>query len=170
MTDLHANPRMHPFLKQKGYQAIAGDTRLSATEIEYLLTLQNSSQALKDFVLGRQYVDHLATAAGSQLVFKSKYRPVWRRRLLKTWYLFLYCVFYTLGFSPLLFPIFGISTPSKMPLTFIFTAALFFPAGFFMLKAGVRIARAEALVKNQHHHTQAVVLAHSPLQRGTTTS
>ena len=34
---VQSEPNLHPFLKEKGYQAIAGDPTLTAAEIEYLL-------------------------------------------------------------------------------------------------------------------------------------
>ncbi len=55
LTDLMSPAGMHPFVRRKGYQAIAGDTRLSAAEIEYLLNLDDGARALKDYVLGRKY-------------------------------------------------------------------------------------------------------------------
>ena len=159
LADLAATPQMHPFLKQKGFQAIAGDTRLTAAEIEYLLTLQNSSQALKDYVLGKQYLQHFATATGSQLIFKPYFERSFSRLWRKVGYLLLYFGCYCGGFAPLMLPVFKALPPEQAIVAFTFTAILFFPAGFFALKAGVRIARAEVLVKSQHKHAQAIVVA-----------
>jgi hypothetical protein len=44
LQEVADNPAMHPFLKEKGYQALAGDHRLSAAEVEYLLSLQKPDQ------------------------------------------------------------------------------------------------------------------------------
>lgn len=159
LQDLAQNPQMHPFLKQKGYQAIAGDTRLASAEIEYLLTLQDSAKALKEYVLGRQYLEYLATANGSQLIFKQKFIRKFSRLWRKAIYLLLYISCYLLGFAPIMLPAFKAIPPGQALVAFAFTASLFFPAGFFALKAGVRIARAETLIKSQHKHAQAIVIS-----------
>ena len=39
--EVSTNPTSHPFLREKGYEAIAGDRQLSADTIEYLLSLEN---------------------------------------------------------------------------------------------------------------------------------
>jgi hypothetical protein len=159
LNDIRNTPSMHPFLKQKGYQAIAGDTRLGAAEIEYLLTLQEAPQALRDFVIGRQYLQYLATATGPQIVFKEKFQSWWSRTWRKAWYLMLYVVCFLLGFSPILLTTFRGAQPAQALIAFFFTSALFFPAGFFALHSGVRITRAEALTKGQCKNAQAIVLA-----------
>jgi hypothetical protein len=159
LKEVNENPKMHPFLKQKGYQAIAGDTRLSAGEIEYLLTLHDSARSLKDYVLGKPYLEHLATAAGSQIVFQRKFESRWPRLLRKALFFVLYLMCYFAGFAPITFPLFKTMPPAQALITFAFTAALFFPAGFLALRAGVRVARAETLVKNQPKHVQGILVA-----------
>lgn len=159
IKEVSESPNMHPFLKQKGYQAIAGDTRLSASEIEYLLTLHDSVRSLKDYVLGKPYLEHLATAAGSQVVFKRKFESRWPRLLRKFFFFALYLIFYFAGFAPVALPAFSAMQPTQALMAFAFTAALFFPAGFLALRAGVRVARAEVLVKNQQKHSQGIVVA-----------
>lgn len=154
LSNLASNPKMHPFLLQKGYQAIAGDTRLSAAEIEYLLTLQDAPRALKDFILGRPYLEYLATASGANIVLKTKFQRRWSRLWRKGLYLILYAGCYSLGVSPIFFAKSGQMLPM-----FVLTASVYFPAGFFALRAGVRLARAEVLVENQHKHGQLIALA-----------
>ncbi|MFD2450707.1 hypothetical protein [Ideonella paludis] len=86
LKEVDDNPKMHPFLKQKGYQAIAGDTSLSAGEIEYILSLHDSARALKDYVLGKPYLEHLTTATSRQIVFKQRYESPWPRRVRKVFF------------------------------------------------------------------------------------
>lgn len=159
IKDVSENPKMHPFLRQKGYQAIAGDTRLSASEIEYLLTLHDSARSLKDYVLGKPYLEHLATAAGSQVVFKRKFEARLVRFSRKVFFFVLYLLCYFAGFAPVALPVFKAMSPAQVLVTFAFTALLFFPAAFLALRAGVRVARAEVLVKNQQKHSQGIVVA-----------
>jgi len=159
LSALRENSQMHPFVRQKGYQAIAGDTRLSANEIEYLLTLHDSARALRDYVLGRPYLKHFATAKETQITFQPKYEARWPRLWRKSWYLGLYFVFFAAAFAPLILPAFKSLQPSHALVLFAFTFPLLVPPGFLALRAGVRIARAEVLVANQHKHTQGILLA-----------
>lgn len=42
------DPLMHPFLRETGYQAVAGTRVLSADEVEYLLSLQRPDRAIRE--------------------------------------------------------------------------------------------------------------------------
>lgn len=159
INDVNENPKMHPFLRQKGYQAIAGDTRLSAGEIEYLLTFHDSARSLKDYVLGKPYLEHFATAAGSQVVFKRKFEARWVRFSIKVLFFVLYLFCYFAGFSPVALHAFKAMSAAQALVTFVFTAVLFFPPAFLALRAGVRVTRAEVLVKNQQKHSQGIDVA-----------
>jgi hypothetical protein len=156
--DVADHPNMHPFLKQKGYQAIAGDTQISSNVIEYLLTLTNSSQALKDFVFGRSYLTYLTTASatGFQIAFRKKYMTKRYRTWRKVGYFLLFMVCYLIGSAPLLLPIAKAIPPAQSLTIFATAALLFFPPSFFALREGVRIARAEVLVENQYKHGNGV--------------
>jgi len=158
-SDLALNPHMLPFLKQKGLQAIAGDTRLVAEEIEYLLTLHNSAEALRNFVLGRKYVEFLVTATGAQVVFLPEYKSKKKRTLQKWLYLAMYFVFYCGAVAPLIALMFERTSPQEALAEFALTALIFLPACFFAIKAGVKISKAEKLVENQHKHNQPLVMA-----------
>lgn len=152
LKDLKDDPDLHPFLKQKGYQAIAGDTKLSASEIEYLLELHDSARALKDYVLGRPYLRHFTTAVNQKITFESRYETAWSRNWRSLMYFLLYMAFFLGAFSPMFIPsVKAASFPDKT-LYFAFTLLLFLPAAFLALRAGTRIVRAEALVKNQQRH------------------
>ena len=159
IKEVNESPNMHPFLRQKGYQAIAGDTRLSAGEIAYLLTLQDSAQSVKDYVFGKPYLEHHATAVGSQVVFKRRFESRGARLSRKVLFFMLYLLCYFAGFAPVALPAFKAMPPAQALITFAFTAVIFFPAGFFALRAGIRVARAEVLVKSQQKHSQGIVVA-----------
>lgn len=117
IADLQRGPDMHPFLKQKGFQAIAGDSRLKGAEIEYLLTLQDPAQALEDFVQGKRYLQHLAIATDSQVTFRREFERVWPRWWRKAMYLTLYFACYFLGFAPAVLPAFKLLSTSQGPCT-----------------------------------------------------
>lgn len=149
LDDIRKTPQMHPFLLQKGYQALAGDNRLSAQTVEYLLTLPESARALRLYVMGLPYLQHTATAVGSQVSFKRKYASHGVRVTRKVAYLAAYGLFYALGAAPLFsFPLslLGI-TPSP---SLFFTTALFcWPMAALSLWSGIRITAAESLVGAQ---------------------
>lgn len=163
LTDLKDDPDLHPFLKQKGYQAIAGDTTLSASEIEYLLELHDSGRALKDYVFGRPYLQHFTTAADQKVAFKSQYKSKWSRIWRKLLYFVLYVAFFMGAFSPVFIPSIETAPVMEKVLYLAFTILLFVPAALLSLRAGVRIARAEVLVKNQQKHAQPIVVSEKQL-------
>jgi len=78
---------MHPYLKQKGYQALAGGAHLRIAEIEYLMSFQEPVRALEDYALGKKYLVHLSTAGSDQLEFGARYQNKRRRTLIKFGYL-----------------------------------------------------------------------------------
>jgi len=159
MFDLKEHSDMHPFLRQKGYQAIAGGTLLSASEIEYLLMLRDSADALKDYVTGRKYLKHFATAGEQQITFAPKFEKPWPRLWRKGWYFTWYFVFFAFAFAPFLMSSVHSLEPRQVVLLFGFTLGVFVPLGTFSLRAGVRIARAEVLVARQFKHSKEIILA-----------
>lgn len=156
--EVSSNPALHPFLREKGYQAIAGDRQLSADEIEYLLSLEKPDRALRDYVLGRQYLDHLPQSGNLQIDFKKRYKNKWSR----TWRMYVYSALYLLfsltAFSPLvLSQVFDFSN-AQTAQSLILSVSVFGPYGWFFLKTAAHIYRAQKLVENQHRHTKRIVV------------
>lgn len=158
LRDIAQNKNMHPYVRQKGYQAIAGDTRLSAGEIKYLLTLHDSASAIRDYVLGRPYLKYYATAQEAQISFHPNYKRRWTRLWRKSWYLVLYFLFFFGAFAPLFLPVFQSLPAGQELVLFAFSFTLLIPPGFLVFLAGVRIARAEVLVENQQKHSEGVLV------------
>jgi hypothetical protein len=157
-ADLERNDSMHPFLKQKGLQAIAGTTDLSPEEIHYLLTLKESTQAIRNYSLGKKYLRHLPGTGNLQIDFKKKYSDKNWRIAIKSGYLALYGIFVFLAGSPLLLP-WVLSKSSSVSLgVFLLTILLFGPYAYFSLRAGVKVSQAERLVENQESHTQLIIV------------
>lgn len=150
LNDLKANSGMHPFLKQKGLQAIAGNTNLSTVEVEYLLSLQDSARALKDYAFGGIYLEHRATAGGQQISFRVKYSTPWSRRWRKAAYVALYLVFYFAALAPLFLFVFKVLQLSPALSALAFCMIFFLPMAILALRAAIRIGRAEALVRTQY--------------------
>lgn len=158
MQELRQDPEMHPFVREKGYQAIAGDRSLSADEVAYVLSLQNPEQALRDYVLARPYLEHRHRSGNIGLGFRAKYQRPWSRMWRKMAYSTLYFLLAALAFSPFLFSkVFGL-TGSQI---FVALGVYVITFGWFAwqaLIAAARIFRAEKLVKNQSRHTCRIIL------------
>lgn len=149
LDDIKKTPQMHSFLRQKGYQALAGDNRLSAQEVEYLLTLPKSAEALRLYVTGLPYLQHNAMAMGSQVSFKAKYVDSFSRNWRKGMYLILYGAFYALGVAPgFRWPFNLVGLTPSFPL-FVTTALFCLPLAVLALRSGLRITAAESLVGKQ---------------------
>lgn len=147
--ELEQKPLMHNFLKQKGYQAIAGDVSLSAEEIEYLLTFNDSVKSIRDYVFGRPYIEYLRTPTNMKIVYKNKYRSHQSRLLRKLWFLFLYLFCYSLWVAPFFLLISNRMAIAKASTLFVFSTIIFLPMAVFSLRAGLRVGRAEALINSQ---------------------
>jgi hypothetical protein len=158
LEDQSRDPKMHPFLRELGCRAIAGDERLTAEEVEYLLSLANPDRALKDYVMGRPYLAHLPTGGNLKVNFKEKFHKTFPRKWRQFSFLFLYVLFSALAFGPFLFSRFLFKDIREMLLVSGFAVVVFGPYAWYSLQAAARIRRAERLVENQAHHTQSISL------------
>jgi len=156
---------MHPYLKEKGYQAIAGDTTISGAEVEYLLSLTRPQRALSDYVMGREYLEHLPDSGNLQLKFKKKYERKWSRQW-RTWtYSALYFVFSFTAFSPLIFSSYLHLSAQQTFTAFAIGFFTLVPYGLLFLRSSAKISRAENLVANQNRHTQRILISSLPAKR-----
>ncbi|MFH4402816.1 hypothetical protein WMQ46_22885 [Vibrio diabolicus] len=151
------NGNLHPYAKEKGYQALAGTNTIPANEIEYILSLVNPAQCLRDYVLSRNYLEKTEVMGSAHLRFKKKYQSINKRRFL----IVCYGLIYALCFMAMTCPIYLKSwfqlsnTDTLIALAITFTA---FPyPTWWSLKEGVKIGRAQQLVKNQRLHSWELV-------------
>ncbi len=151
-------PNMHPYIREKGYQAISGDHTLSADEVEYLLTLVKPDRALRDYVLGRPYLEHFPHAGNLQIAYKKRYRSNWSRRWRLYLYVTLYFCFALAAFAPFMLASLTTASGTEILWANIFSIAIFGPYAWWSIKAGARIYRAKMLVTHQHKHTQCIML------------
>ena len=151
------NKDTHPFTTEKGYHAIAGTTAVNTEEIAYILSLNNPSQCLNDFVFSKHLMENLKMDGDLKLEFKKKYRNKWSRRLRKALLLPLYFVLAFYALSPLVLSnLFELSL-SEALLILVFTLLTGVPPAFTAMRAYVRIERGEALISNQDSHSKAIV-------------
>ena len=149
ITDL--KPDTHPFVIEKGYLAISGDSSLTAREITYLLSLPSPAQALKKYSTARKYVEFKEPTEieAGRVVFREKYsenKRNWIKRLNVTGYVI--CA--TFAFAPIPFAkdIFGSNW--QVGLVVIAMSLLSFgPLAFTSLAEYGRVLRGEELVAMQ---------------------
>lgn len=149
ITDL--KPDTHPFIIEKGYLAISGDSTLTAKEITYLLSLSSPAQALKKYSASRKYVEfkEATEKEKAKVIFRDKY-TVNKRKWVKGVNLATYILFATFAFAPIPFAkdIFG--TNWQVGLVVISMALLSFgPLAFTSLAEYGRVLRGEELVAMQ---------------------
>ena len=155
--ELGKTPPPHPLVVERGYHAIAGDTALTVREMEYLLSLQNPSSALRDYVLARPYLEHLPESGHLQVNFRRKYSSVWSRRWRRGFYLLLYFGSALLAVSPMFFlSSFKPSAGTGLLILIVFGAAFGLPA-YNALREYGRLYRGEKLVAEQKRHPQIIV-------------
>lgn len=152
LSDIESG-HLHPYAKQKVYQALVGTTNISTEEVEYILTLEDSAQCLSDYVLARKYLEKIESRGNTLLRFKPKYRSEKKRLTLIIWYVCLYFIFAMLVASPFILNIwFNFSGKDILLLTIISTSLFALPA-WLSLKEGARLARGQHLVANQKSHS-----------------
>jgi hypothetical protein len=149
LSDLKAHPDMHPFLMEKGYQAVSGGAEVSGAEMEYILQLHSAVEALRKFVSGRRYLDFYTTSTDQKIKFKRKYLNNWTRFWRKWAYAGVYFICSSIAVSPLLLPGLKLMSPEKTLVSLILTLSVFFPIAIMALRAAVRINNAESLIKSQ---------------------
>ena len=149
LSDIDCLKKMHPYLKEKGYQAIAGDETVTAKEVEYLLSLTEPEQAIKDFVMGRNYLQHISVLDDLQIIFKEKYKTKWSR----TWRMYFYFTCYMVcvlgATAPWIFSSLLHFSLNQSFLAFSVSAVIFGPYAWLSLRAGQKIANASRLVRRQ---------------------
>ena len=150
MEEAKNNPNLHPFALEKGYQAIAGTTRVSTEEMTYLLSLKNPSQCLKDYLDGKEYLNKLDTSSDSKFTFKKEYSAPWFRKWLNRLYFIGFFGSFCLALAPVFIP--------QYFRLLIITMPVFGYLAFWCLDTNGKISSAERLVKNQQKYLSHIQL------------
>ena len=149
--ELQANPGMHRFARDKGFQAIGRNENLSPTVVEHLMTFEDPVLALADYESSRSYLKGGDRTDRPQLSFSSLLlcSSSRRRTILGRFYVFLAVCFYTLAFTPWLFFTIGKISPSIA----ISSTVVLLPIGFTVAVIAVReyiqLKRAVRLLDHQ---------------------
>ena len=159
LNDISQPLKIHPYARDKGYQAIAGDTQISGEEVEYLLSLNRPERALRDYVLGKKYLEHLPDSGNLQIKFKKKYERKFSRQWRMYGYLVLYIIFVFAAFTPIIFSSYLEISFQNSIFTLVISLSVFGPYAWFFVQSGAKIYRAQMLVNHQDRHTQRILLS-----------
>jgi hypothetical protein len=151
LGDLKNNPDLHPFVLEKGYQAIAGSVTIKSEEVAYLLSLKNPRKCLNDYILAKKYLNLINTNGDFHLEFVKKHSRNWLRKTQKICYLSLYCVFALIAFAPQMIP-------SKYGFFIFATLPIFGYCALLSLSKYIEIDRSEQLISSQEKHTSTIHL------------
>lgn len=149
MKDFKEEPNMHPFLKEKALQAVVGNKSISKEEVEYILSLKDSSVRLNEFSKAKHLIERFNGVSLSSFSFRGRFKFKWYRRFLKSFYLVVYFSFAFAAFSPVVLSGFlKVDSATLWPLS-IFTFFVFGFYAFVAANAFVKLRFGESLVSNQ---------------------
>ncbi len=96
----------HPYVIEKGYQALTGNQFISKEEMDYLLTLPNPTFSITKYTQARHYLQILNNASlikkptQSLIAPKAKYSSAYLKKM-KYFYLAIYILFAFIALMPL---------------------------------------------------------------------
>lgn len=158
LNDVKNNKEMHPFLIEKGFQAIACERWAEARDIDFIISLEEPTRSLNDFIQGRNYLEFKENEYDKRIVFKQKYQARWRRNFIKVAALFLYLCFCILTLLPwLLQPYLKINVGTAV-ISLLFTIPAFGSYAYMCLNWGANVVAAERLVKRKPSSKQKILL------------
>lgn len=140
---------VHPFAMEKGYQAIAGSSKVKAKEIRYILELENASERLQDFVDGYDYLQHLSAQGDKEISFRAKYATKWKLNLRKYACFASYLVNAFLAFVPFVFQKELKLALNEVGMAMCFTVPIFIPYALHFLFMGLKIRSAQQFIELQ---------------------
>ena len=153
---VNEDKKMHPYLLEKGYQTIAGNSGIKQHEVEYLLTLTGAVTALKNYTNGRQYLKALPKSGSLKIEFIRKYSNSTFRKIIKSYYFCLYLIFAILSFTPLILQLSILERFSSYTSISLIMPFFFIPLAIMSVYEGAKMQYAEALVRDQKTHIEQI--------------
>lgn len=147
LADIDARRPMHPFLREKGFHALAGSSRLDAEEVAYLIALPQAGRAIRDYTLGQPYLEITGSGKARRIGFRPRYRQPWAQRLRLWGYTVLYLLLFGLALSPLQRAATGQGSGETVVALAVSLVA-FLPTALMALKAAINLHRARTLVRS----------------------
>ncbi|MGY3852756.1 hypothetical protein [Aeromonas veronii] len=155
-SDLDKNPSMHPFVREKGYLAIAGKSHVNEGEVSYILSLKEPSKALGNYKLAKGIVWFDSEKSLVKISYKKWYKYKFVRIVAKAYHIIKYGVFFFLAILPL----YSNSFREWIGDALILYVFLFSPICMFIAVRSIiekeKIVSAEYIVKNQESHTKII--------------
>jgi hypothetical protein len=145
-------PETHPYIVEKGYHAITGDSTLGAQEIRYLLSLASPGLALRRYSNARELLDFVVTPpeGAKPIAFKKQYASQCKRQCLKRWYVGIYAVLASFAFLPIIFVQYILNMSGATGLVMVAMALVAFgPLAVSSLFSYGRIKQAEEVICQQ---------------------
>lgn len=140
---------IHPFAVEKGYQALAGSTKVKADEVHYILGLKDASVRLREFVEGYEYVQLTDSSDGKKISFRPKYGARHKLKLRRLVYFGLYFSIFFAALSPFAFKEELHLTLPMVGLALLITVPTLVPFAIHFLIMQFNIASAQKLVDSQ---------------------
>lgn len=159
---------LHPHSKIKGYQALAGSEQVYAHEVEYILTLSDPVQSLKDYVLSKQLFVRERNDPHFKFKFRGRYAKKYYRNVLKVCYFSWYVITVSFAVSPLILPSFKTFGLEQGLLYLMFTAPI---GGFYAwasLTALFKLKRSDDLMNKQETRISPLASIHTNIERSNT--
>lgn len=178
LAEVESNEQMHPYLKEKGYQTIAGVKHLTGDEIAYLLLLYKPvpgrttvylhypDRALLDYSKGQALLTFNPDAGDAKIAFKEKYASQWSRFWRKSLYVSGMFIFWIIAFLPLIIAPLRPKTWDNIFELLAVCMLTFGPYAYLLANAAKRIVRAEHLIAHQHERmTRTIPAQHQQSHR-----
>lgn len=122
---------MHAFARQKGFQAIAGSSRIKPSVVQHLMSFIDPVSSLQDYSIGKSFLTYSPANTQQQFDFTGWTVATPRRRKLFLWMLFgFFLVSYMMAASPYFLWSLALLPASKALALALFTVPVF---GYFAL-------------------------------------
>lgn len=145
LRELEANPKMHPYLVESGFRAVAGTRNITASEARYIIGLEPAI-TLSDYVFARPCLQVIDSGEGLMPAFRSAHVNSRQRFWRKTGYL---AIYFLAALAPVWLFVLGAAqvVPRREALQLAIAACGLWPLAFLAMLEGARIGRAEAIVE-----------------------
>lgn len=95
--------KLHPFVLEKGYQAISGSSKLTNETIARLLSLKNCTQIIKNIVFSHFFLNISISDDILLVKFKKPYNVGFIRKIIINFFRLSYCFAFITAFYPIFF-------------------------------------------------------------------
>lgn len=149
-ADLRSKEPIHPYVREKGFEALADGRPLTAREIEYLLNMPEPARSLREYATGKKYLEHAATAGDRQILVRKRYRRSWVLQALLWLYLLFFFSAYAGAWSPFFFSSMTQELGLRIGVALPVTLLTFGPFAYFFFRQAFFVANALAVIRRDN--------------------